>query len=135
MHIVTDTLGNGFTLQLRKNRCNIHHGSSHRGAGVKLLLDGNKRNIQTGKFFNQSREVADITADTVKTIDNDCLKLSLFCCIHHSFECRTVQIPSGKSLIFIYYDFIYSGITKMHTNILFAKFNLIANTLAFPCKF
>ena len=39
VHVVPDALGDGFPLQLGKDRRDIHHGPAHGGAGVELLAD------------------------------------------------------------------------------------------------
>ena len=111
VHIITDTFCNGFTLQLWENRCNIHHGSSHRGACVKLLFNGNERNIQTSQFLNQTCKVTDVSADTVKTVNNDSLKLSFLGSIHHLLKIRTIQIATRETFLFIYNNFICGCIT------------------------
>lgn len=54
MHIVTDALGYGLPLQLGEYRGDIHHGAAHRRAGIKLLFNGNKCDIQVRQFFYQA---------------------------------------------------------------------------------
>ena len=128
MHIIPDTLGNGFSLQLREHRDNKHHGSAHRSAGVELLLDGHKGYIQLGQFVNESRKIADITADSVQTIDYNCLELVFAHFLHHPFEVRSLQIAAGEALILKDNTAIHIFFAKHIADILFAQFHLIADT-------
>ena len=134
VHVVPDALGNGFPFQLGENGGNVHHGTAHGRPGVKLLLDGHKGNIQPCQFFNQAGKVADIAADSVKPIDNDCLELPLLGSSHHLLEIRAIQIAAGEAFILIDHQVVKSIIPIMRPNVLFAKLNLIPDAFTLAGK-
>ncbi len=77
------------------------------------------------KLFNQSCKVTDIAGDTVKTVYNDRLKLTLLRHLHHFLERRAIQIATGETLI-VYNKSVNQLGTVMRADVFFAKFNLIA---------
>ena len=128
VHIIPDTLSNGFTLQLGEHGDNKHHGSAHRGAGVELLLNGYEGYIQLGQFIDQPRKIADITADSVQAIDYNCLEFALTHFLHHPFEVRSLQITAGESLVLKHNTAIHIFLAEHIADILFTEFHLIADT-------
>ena len=83
------------------------------------------------KIFNELCEVTDITADTVKTIYYDCSKFYFLRIAHHFLEFRSLEVATGKSLIFINKSGFRFFLTIMSGDILTAHFNLVFNTFAF----
>ena len=120
VHIIPNALCNGFPLQLRKHRGNIHHGTPHGRTGIKLLFDRHKRNFQSCQFFNQTGKIADITADSIQTVNDNCLKLPLPCRSHHFLEIRTVQVSTGKPLIFIDCQMVQGILPVVHPDVFLA---------------
>lgn len=97
LHIIADIFGNG--------------------------LDSNRE--KTDAMYIQSCKVTDIADDTVKTVYNDRLKLTLLRRLHHFLERRAIQIATGETLI-VYDKSVNQLGTVMRADVFFAKFNLIA---------
>ena len=134
MHIIPDTLCNGFPLQLREHGNNKHHGPTHGGACVKLLPDVDKRYIQLVQLINQPRKVTDIAADSVQTIDNNCFEFPLADTLHHALKIRPLQISAGKPFILKDHAACNILLPKHAADIVFAQFNLVTDAFTLAGK-
>ena len=130
MHVVADTLGDGLPLQLREHRGDVHHRAAHGRAGVELLLDGHKGDVQPGQFFNQPGEIADIAADAVQPVHDDGLELLVAGSLYHLLEVWTVQIAAGEALVLVDDNVIGKLVVEMGADVLSAQFNLVADAFA-----
>ena len=67
---VSDTLLNGFPLELGEHDADIQHGPAHRGRGIEFLCGRNKLHIVFLKQFHHICEVQNGAAYPVQLIDN-----------------------------------------------------------------
>ena len=135
MHIVPDALGNGFPFQLREHGNYKHHRPTHGRAGVELLPDGHEGHFQLGQLIDQAGEVADIPADSVQPIHDDCLELMLPNALHHVSESWSVQVAAGKTLVLEHHASLCIFFAKEIPDILPAQLHLITDAFAFARKF
>lgn len=135
VHVVSDALGDGLPLQLGEYRCNVHHGTAHRGGGVELLPDGDEVNVPFTQILDKLGKVADVAADAVETIDHDGCELGFLRVLHHFFKLWTLQIATGKAFIFIDQRSFRRILTKVHGDVLAAQLNLVLDTFTFAGEF
>ena len=130
-----DAFGNGFPLQLGKDRRDIHHGTPHGGAGVELLADGDEVNVPVAQVLDELGKVADVAADAVEAVDHDGGKGDLLGVLHHFLELRALQIAAGKALVLVDQHVFRRFLAKVHGDVLAAKLDLVLNALALAGKF
>ena len=135
VHIVPDSLGDGFPFQLGKNGRDIHHGAAHGRGRVELFPDGNEVDVPVTQVLDELGKVADVAADAVEPVDHDGGKCNLLRILHHFLELRALQIAAGKALVLIHQRMLRRILAKMHGNILAAQLDLVLDTLALPSKF
>ena len=120
VHIIPDALGNGFPLQLGKDRRDIHHSTPHGGAGVELLADGDEVDVPVAQVLNELGKVADVAADAVEAVDHDGGKGDLLGVLHHFLELRALQIAAGKALVLVDQHVFRRFLAKVHGDVLAA---------------
>ena len=135
MHVVPDALGDGLPLQLGEYRCNVHHGTAHRGRGVELLADRDEVNVPFTQVLNEFGKVTDVAADAVETINHDGCELSFLRVFHHFLELRALQIAAGKALILVDQCVFRSFLAKVHGDVLAAQLNLVLDAFTLAGEF
>ena len=135
MHIIPDALGNGFPLQLGKDRRDIHHGTPHGGAGVELLADGDEVNVPVAQILDELGKVADVAADAVEAVDHDGGKGDFLGVLHHFLELRALQIAAGKALVLVDQHIFRRFLAKVHGDVLAAQLDLVLDALALAGEF
>ena len=130
VHVVPDSLGDSFPLQLAEHRGNVHHRPAHGVGGVEALPDGDEVDLQPPQFLNEGGEVADVAADPVQTVDHHSLELVVPGGLHHSLEIGAVQIAAGEAFILKHHSLVRVGIPESGADVGPAQLDLVAD--AFP---
>lgn len=134
MHVVPDAFGDGLPLQLAEHRGDVHHRPAHGAGGVEALPDGEKVDLQSPQLLDKGREVTDVAADPVQTVDHHRLELVLPGSIHHPLEIRTVQVAAGEALVLIHHRPVRIGIPEGGADVCPAQLHLVADAFLFAGK-
>ena len=87
------------------------------------------------ELLDQFCEISNVAADSIQAVNYDGPKVMLLGIGHHLLKLWAFQRTSRKTFIFIDQGIIGGGISKLHTDILLAHFDLVFDTFSFPCKF
>ena len=133
-HIILNALRDRFPFQLGENGGDLHHGASHGGSGIKTFVDTDKADPAALQLFGNGHKINNITADSVQTVHYDLLELFFLRILHHAQELRAFCILTAEALVFIDQKLVFfTGVVGV--DVAFAHFDLIADTLAFICRF
>jgi len=102
-HDTHNTLGCELTFQLGKDKDYLEHRFTHGGAGVKLLIFGNKCHIVFFQFIIHCRKVEQVSRYSINLPDTEMCELSFADACHHLLESRAVGVLAGIAGIFKYF--------------------------------
>lgn len=106
----------------------------HGRGSVEMLVNADKANAAALQFLGDGHEIYDVAADSVQPVHHDLLKPLFLCVLHHTQELWTLGVFATEALVFIDQKLVFfTGFVGV--DVAFAHFDLIADTLAFICRF